>query len=75
MTSTSIICANDQVNRLHVIVKTAIGGTAKGMARNDWPLTNPLTRFDTDRDGIVKPLDARRSVRESVRRYELYFCP
>ncbi len=52
----------------HIISETAVGGTGRIELRNDNPLTNPLTPFDVDRDGSIKPLDALKIINEIRRR-------
>ena len=42
----------------HIISDAAAGGTARVGVRNDRFFTNPLNRFDVDRNGSIQPLDA-----------------
>jgi len=51
----------------HVISERAAGGTARVEVRNDRFFTNPLNRFDVDRNGTVQPLDALRII-NAIRR-------
>lgn len=46
----------------HVISETTTGGTARVEVRNDRFFTNPLNRFDVDRNGSIQPLDALRII-------------
>ncbi len=52
----------------HVISETAVGGTGRIELHNDKPATNPLTPFDVDLDGGIKPLDALKIINEIRRR-------
>jgi fibronectin-binding autotransporter adhesin len=51
----------------HMISETATGGTARVEVRNDRFFTNPLNRFDVDRNGLIQPLDALRII-NAIRR-------
>jgi hypothetical protein len=42
----------------HIISDAAADGTARVEVRNDHFFTNPLNRFDVDRNGSIQPLDA-----------------
>jgi GEVED domain/Dockerin type I domain len=46
----------------HIISESANAGTARVEVRNDQVFTNPLNRFDVDRNGSVKALDALRII-------------
>ncbi len=52
----------------HIISETTVGGTGRIELHNDKLLTNPLTPFDVDRDGSIKPLDALKIINEIRRR-------
>ncbi len=51
----------------HVLTEAAAGGTARVVLRNGRFYQNPVNRFDVDRDGRVRPLDALRII-NTIRR-------
>ena len=52
----------------HIVKEAASGGTAEVHIRNDRPFQNPLSRFDADRDGSLRALDALRIINAIARR-------
>jgi Dockerin type I domain len=51
----------------HILSEAAAGGTGRIEVRNNRFMQNPLNRFDVDRDGFIRPLDALQII-NAVRR-------